>query len=285
MVVDNRSPSHRLAARLRRWAGVSLRRWGGNHGFARAVNEGCRLSRGQWLLLLNPDVNVPPGFVESALALADRLTAEEPRTGIIGFQLRNADGTRQLSCGPFPTLWRTLAGLLRPRSRRKYHLRPARRRCRVAWVTGCCLLVRRDCLRDLGGLDDRFFLYYEDVDLCRRARDRGWEVWYEPALHVVHHHPLHARAVPPVMRLVTRHALLTYASKHWPAWQLWLLAGIVRAEARLRRWWARWRGDPEAAACFAELGTLAADMADGRPGRARRRLRRVVRRAEGRVGA
>jgi GT2 family glycosyltransferase len=280
MVVDNRSPAHRLAPRLRRWPGVSLRRWGCNQGFARAANEGCRLSQGQWVLLLNPDVGVPDGFLEGVLALADRLTTEEPRTGIVGFQLRNRDGTHQGSSGPFPTFGGTLAGLLRQRSRRKYHARPAGRRSPVPWVTGCCLLIRRNCFRDLGGLDARFFLYYEDVDLCRRAQERGWTVVYEPALHVIHHYPLHARPVPPPLRVVTRHALLTYASKHWPAWQFRLLAGIVRGEAHLRRWWAWWRGDSEAASCFAELSTLAADMARGRPGPARQRLRRVVRHME-----
>ena len=70
----------------------------------------------------------------------------------------------------------------------------------MPWVTGCCLLVRRDCWHDLGGFDEDFFLYYEDADLCRRARGRGWSVWYEPGLRVTHFHPLHVRAVPPVHR-------------------------------------------------------------------------------------
>ena len=145
------------------------------------------------------------------------------------------------------------------------------------WVTGCCLLVRRACWEDLGGFDRDFFLYYEDVDLCRRARARGWSVWYEPALRAVHHRPLHTRAVSPPLRLITRHALLTYSRKHWTAWQTRLLATVVRIEAWLRKQWARWTGDAGAAACFAEMGALAADLAGGRPAAARRRLRRVVR--------
>src|SRR5262249_6075969 len=103
VVVDNHSPPHRLMARLRRRPGVSLRRWGRNRGFARAVNEGCRLSRGDWFLLLNPDVTVPEGFAQGVLRLIDDL-AGEPRAGVVGFQLRNGDGTQQLSAGPFPTL-------------------------------------------------------------------------------------------------------------------------------------------------------------------------------------
>jgi hypothetical protein len=140
--------------------------------------------------------------------------------------------------------------------------------------------MRGECLRDMGGLANDYFLYYEDVDLCRRARARGWSVWYEPALQVVHHHPLHDRPVPPRLRVITRHALLTYARRHWPTWQLRLLAGIVRVEARVRKWLAWCQGDSEAAACFGELGGLAAEIAGGKSARARRRLLRLVRQAE-----
>jgi GT2 family glycosyltransferase len=280
VVVDNHSPPHRLAARLRRQPGVSLRRWGRNRGYGRAVNEGCRLSRGDWFLLLNPDVSVPEGFLDGVATLADRLTAEDERAGIVGFHLRNGDGTLQPSAGSFPTLTRTLAGLLRPRARRKYCTRKPRRRCRVSWVTGCCLLVRRECLRQLAGFDEDYFLYYEDVDLCRRAREQGWSVWYEPGLRAVHHHPLHGRPVSAPLRLYTRHALLVYAAKHWPAWQFSLLAGLIRAEAWLRRRWACFRGDRRQAAVFGRLGLIAADLAGGFVRRARRRLDRLVRSEE-----
>jgi GT2 family glycosyltransferase len=280
MIVDNHSPSHGLASRLRRWPGVSLRRWGKNRGFARAVNEGARLSRGHWLLLLNPDVTIPDNFIESVLALADALSAREPRTGIVGFQLLNSDGSPQWSTGPFPSLFGTLARLFVPRARRKYRPVQASGRCQVPWATGCCLLIRQDCLRDLGGLDGDFFLYYEDVDLCRRARDRGWSVWFEPALRVIHHQPLHSREVPAALRLITRHALLSYARKHWLRWQAKVLCGIVRIEARLRRWWSWWQGNEEAAACFDAMGTLASYLAKDRPDAAQRLIRMMVRRAE-----
>jgi GT2 family glycosyltransferase len=278
VVVDNDARPHPLARRLRRLPGVSLRRWGRNRGFARAVNEGCRLGRGEWLLLLNPDMTVAPGFLDGVLARAGRAAAAEPRTGIIGFGLRNSDGSRQLSSGPFPSLASTLAGLALPRSRRKYRSVPGGRPAEVEWVTGCCLLVRRDCLDGLGGLDEDYFLYYEDVDLCRRARARGWAVWYEPTEGAVHHHPLHSRPVPPALRLVTRHSLLTYALKHWPRWQARVLAGVIGLESWARQLRARCRGDGRAAGLFRELRALTADLAGGRPDRARRRLLRVARR-------
>ena len=259
---------------------MSLRRWRRNHGFARAVNEGCRLSRGDWVLLLNPDITLDPGFADAVLAVTERRAAEEPRLGVVGFRLRNADGSPQPSTGPFPTLAGTLLRLLLPRSRRKYDAGPPHVRRAVDWATGCCLLIRRACWQQLGGLDPDYFLYYEDVDLCRRARAAGWAVAYEPTPSAIHHHPLHARAVPPHIRLVTRHALLTYARKHWPAWQTRFLAGVVRVEAWARRASARLKGDAEAAEVFDDLGRVAADLGRGRRDEAWRRLLRVVWRQE-----
>jgi GT2 family glycosyltransferase len=280
VVVDNHSPHHPLARRLRSWSGVALRRWGRNRGFARAVNEAGRLSLGRWILLLNPDVQVPDNFVETVLAQAERLVAEDPQTGVVGFGLLNSDGSRQLSCGPFPTLASSLLRLVLPRRRRKYHARAPRTHCRVPWVTGCCLMVRRDCFEQLGGFDEAFFLYYEDVDFCRRATDRGWSVWYEPAVNVTHHRPLHSRPVPAHLRLITRHALLTYARKHWPSWQFRALAVLVQAAAWLRGGLAVCRGDHPAARVFQTLRALTRDLADGQTRTARRRLDGLVRQRE-----
>ncbi len=283
VVIDNHSPADPAAWRLRRSPSVSLWRSRRNAGFAAGANQGCRLSLGRWLLLLNPDTSVPPDFLDRAIRLADDLTAADPSAGVIGFELRHSDGSRQHSFGPFPTLPGSLARLLLPRPRRKYHAVAPPRRCRVPWLTGCCLLVRRDCYEQLGGFDEDFFLYYEDVDLCRRATERGWSVWYEPSLTVTHHRPLHARAVPAHLRLFTRHASLTYARKHWPGWHAQVLARLVGAAAGLRRRLAAWRGDTDAAEAFAALDAIASDLAADRPDVARRRLGRFVRRREARL--
>jgi N-acetylglucosaminyl-diphospho-decaprenol L-rhamnosyltransferase len=280
VVVDNHSPPHRLLHQLRRRPAVSLRRWGRNRGFSRAVNEGCRLSRGDWFLLLNPDVGITPGFIGSVLGLADQLAATEPDTGIVGFRLHNADGSEQLSSGRFPTLAGTLASLVLARAKRKYQPIPAVERCPVAWVTGCCLLVRGECWRELGGFDEDFFLYYEDVDLCRRAWEQGWSVWYEPQLSVVHNNPLHGRQVPAPLRLVIRHSLLTYAERHWRPWQFRALAGVVRLESWARRVWACCRGKRRDAAVFQELATMTRDLITGNRRGARKRVLRTVHRQE-----
>jgi GT2 family glycosyltransferase len=280
VVIDNHSPADPAVPRLRRWPGVSLWRARRNQGFAAGANRGCRLGRGRWLLLLNPDMSVPADFLDRAVTLADSLAAEDPGAGVVGFGLRHSDGSRQHSFGPYPTLVGSLARLLLPRARRKYHAVAPDHRCRVPWLTGCCLLLRRDCYEQLGGFDEDFFLYYEDVDLCQRAAARGWSVWYEPALTLTHHRPLHARAVPAHLRLFTRHASLTYARKHWPGWHARGLARAVAAAASLRRRLAAWRGDTDAAEAFATLGDVASHLAADRPGDARRHLDQFVHRRE-----
>jgi GT2 family glycosyltransferase len=282
VVVDNHSPFHPVVRKLEKLHGVSIRRFNRNLGFARAVNRGVmdrphrgrpKTRPGDWVLLLNPDVTVEDGFLDDALTVVEKLAASDPATGVVGFRLRNRDGSDQASSGPFPTVGRTLAGLFLPRSRRKCTHRPEPTRQPVDWVTGGCLLVRRDCFRKLGGLDEAFFLYYEDVDFCRRAAGAGWGVWFDPSLEVTHHWPLHARRVPAPLRLMTRHALLTYGKKHWGGWRAGLMNAVVWAEAGLRQAWAAVRGDWDSTRCYAQLRRLVGDVAAGRDAAARRRVR------------
>ena len=96
-------------------------------------------------------------------------------------------------------------------------------------------------LEELGGMDDDFFLYYEEVALCRSARTRGWSVEYDPGVSVVHLRPLQNRPISPKMRVITRHSKLLYFRKHLPPWQFAALKSIVRVEARIRAAWCRVR--------------------------------------------
>jgi GT2 family glycosyltransferase len=275
IIVDNDSPPDAAEARLRRAPGVSLRRFDRNTGFARAANEGCRLAGGNWVLLLNPDTAVPEGFLDQLEALCRTLDVEEPKAGVVGLSLRHADGSDQPSSGPPPSLSRTLLGLLRPRRVRKCRPVLSTDRVAVPWVTGCGMLVRRACWEELGGFDESFFLYYEDADFCRRAWEAGWSVWYEPGLRLTHYTPLHTRPVPPELRLMTRHALLTYAEKYWGRWRRKTLAGVVWLEATLRRTKAFLTRCP--CGLHAELAQLARDWMRGRQLAARWRIRRAAR--------
>lgn len=276
VVVDNHSPGHTAIRHLRRTVGISLRRFGRNRGFARGVNEGVRLSRGSWILLLNPDMSVSKEFLDRVLERADRLETADPRTGIVGFGLRHSDGSRQASCGPIPTLWNTLAGLFVPRSRRKCRLSDSLDSGEVAWATGCCLLIRREVLEQLGGFSEAFFLYYEDVDFCLRARRGGWKVRFDPTVELVHHTPLHRRRVHPAMRLITRHALLTFACAHWRRSASLTLAGVMWVESWVRQFASLFSARLDEARTHASLRRMLVEVVGGRERAIRRRIREAA---------
>lgn len=223
-------------------AGVRLIARDENGGFAVGVNAGWRASRSPWLLLLNPDVVAGDGLLAAVVARVGRF---ESPPGVVGFGLRNPDGTRQPSVGTFPNLARAVWEQLIPRSRRKYQAVWRTRPGPVAWVTGACVLVNAAMLGALGGLDEEFFLYYEEVALCRAALASGWRVEYDPTVEVVHLSPLQNRPVTPRMRVITRHSKLLYFRKHAPRWQFLGLCAVVAAEARVLGAWARARGRAE----------------------------------------
>ena len=240
VVVDNASDGPLPESLATPPPGVKLIQRADNGGFAVGVNAGWRAARGRWILLLNPDVVADAGLLAR---IVDRASDYEagPSTapGIVGFGLRNPDGTRQPSVGTFPTLGRTVWEQLIPRSRRKYQAGWRLKPGPVAWVTGACVLLSAALLDELGGLDEDFFLYYEEVALCRSAVRRGWRVEYDPTVEVVHLRPLQNRPVTPKLRVITRHSKLLYFSKHLPRWQFLGLCGVVAAEGGR---WRRWRG-------------------------------------------
>lgn len=163
-----------------------------NVGFGRACNQGMRLARGRYLFLHNPDLEVRPGSLEALVELADR----EPDAGLIAPRLHYADGRLQESCRTFYTvriflLRRTFLGRLFPSAgaiRRHLMLDWDHESTReIDWAIGAALLARREAVDDVGMMDERFFMYFEDVDWCYRMHQRGWRVFYHPVSRMVHH--------------------------------------------------------------------------------------------------
>lgn len=192
-VVDNASTDPGLAAVREAHPGVRWLANARNEGYARGCNRGLRAADADFTLLLNPDVVVQPGAIDALL----RAAAAHPRAGLLGPQLLNEDGTIQESCRRFYTLGtllmrRTILGRLAPDSRavgrhlmRDFdHLttRP------VDWVIGGCVLVRREAVARVGAMDERFFLYFEDVDWCYRMGQAGYDVLYVAESRFVHRH-------------------------------------------------------------------------------------------------
>lgn len=193
VVVDNASTVGGLEDLQQEFPEVRWLRNTENVGYARGCNQGLAAVAADYHLLLNPDIVVLPGAVDALLGFADR----HPRAGIIGPQLLNEDGTVQDSCRRFYTfrtllLRRTPLGKLFPDSgtvrrhlMRDFDHASARP---VDWVLGGCLLVRREALARCGAMDERFFLYFEDVDWCFRMWQAGFEVVYAPEARFVHRH-------------------------------------------------------------------------------------------------
>lgn len=163
-----------------------------NRGFAAGANQGVKLATGRSILLLNPDAEVGPG---SIAALQDAL-ARLPDAGIVAPRLLDAEGRPVLSAYPFLSpldiAWRHfqirhyLPDLVSGRYRR-LTLDPARvDPVRVDWAQGACWLIRREMLDQVGPLDERFFLYAEEVDLAYRAAQRGWRTYLVPTASVRH---------------------------------------------------------------------------------------------------
>lgn len=264
IVVDNASDGPippRLAAPP---AGVRLSARADNGGFAVGVNTAWRLARGRRLLLLNPDIVAGPDLPGRILERIQQDERQpEGKIGIVGFGLRDPSGRRQPSVGIDPTLFHSLGGLFLPRRRRKYQ---SGSRCpagSVPWVTGACALVDSRLLRELGGMDEDFFLYYEEVALCRAARRLGWRVEYDPRIEVIHLNPLQNRPITPMLRVITRHSKLLYFRKFLPAWEFHALSRIVEAEAVVRGLLARLRRWPVALQSSRTMGEIARRMRRG----------------------
>jgi N-acetylglucosaminyl-diphospho-decaprenol L-rhamnosyltransferase len=270
VVVDNASRGPIPSALLNPPSGLRLVVRSQNEGFAAGVNTGWRLARSPWLLVLNPDVDVASGFLGQVFARIDTHEANPDRApGIIGFGLHNSDGTPQGSVGVFPTLARTIREQFIPRSRRKYQAGWRIRSGPVDWVTGACMLVNSELIAALGGMDEDFFLYHEEVAFSRAARQLHWSVVYDASVTVVHRHPLQNRAISPKMRVITRHSKLLYFLKHLPRWQFLTLVEIVKLEAASQEVWSRLLLRSEEVRAWRVIGDMARRLRSGEGPRGR----------------
>jgi hypothetical protein len=176
-----------------------------NVGFARANNQALKHARGDVLLLLNPDTEPLP----SSLAALVDFCATHQKAGVVGGKLRNADGSVQPSVRQFPTtlvlcLLLTRLARLFPRlsSFQRYLMSgfSYEREATVDQVMGACFAIPRDSFRALGPLDEGYWIWFEEVDYCRRAWRAGYEVWFTPRAEIVHHQATAFRQASPLWR-------------------------------------------------------------------------------------
>jgi N-acetylglucosaminyl-diphospho-decaprenol L-rhamnosyltransferase len=187
VVVDNASSDGTSDAVAHAFPLVRLVRSPTNLGFAGGTNLAARHANGDFLLLLNPDATLCPGALKTLL----RLLHEKPRAAAVGPSLVYADGRHQDSAFRFPGLAQVGLDLFPiPRlsgSRLNGRVRTDNAPVQIDHPLGACMLIRRGAWEDVGPLDEGYFMYVEEVDWCRRARRRGWEIWHQPRAVVRHH--------------------------------------------------------------------------------------------------
>lgn len=221
LVADNASTDGTEAMLAAEFPQVRLLLMGANLGFARASNRALLEARGRYLLLLNPDTVSLGGAIDT---LARHLESHN-KVGVVAPRLLNADLTDQGTARAFPTAAAFVFGRRSPFTRllpanvwsRRYLIgrtRTGDEPFAVDWVSGACLMVRRDVLERVGGLDEAFFMYWEDADWCRRIKQAGYEVFCVPAARVVHHEGGSRKGWPARQVLIFHQSVYRYYRKH-----------------------------------------------------------------------
>jgi len=190
-----------------------------NIGFAAATNQGIRESRGRYVLLLNPDTKATADSLRVLVSFA----ADHPAAGAVGPRLVGKHGEDQVSCSPLPTLVRELWRLFH--LDRFYGLATypfgrgqAENPHSVESIEGACMLLRREALEQTGLLDDRFYIYTEEVDLCRRLLEYGWQIFLVPRAVIVHYGGASTRQVELRMFLELYRSKVQYFRKYQGVW-------------------------------------------------------------------
>jgi len=193
IVVDNSSSDGTVTLVQRDYPWVKLLANDINKGYSRGINQGISAGAGEMILILNPDIIVREGSIDTLIDFME----EHPDAGISGSRLLNQDGSLQYSCRSFYTarallLRRTFLGRLFPRAKAlrehlliDYDHQTVRE---VDWLIGACMMVRRSAIENTGMMDERFFLYFEDVDWCYRMKQNGWKVFYIPDSVMTHYY-------------------------------------------------------------------------------------------------
>jgi len=224
LVIDNASTDGSAEMVRRQFLQTHLIANKENRGFTAANNQGLGRSQGRFLLLLNPDTEI----VGDALLTMLRYMEANPKVGALGPKLVKPDGSIQSSRRRFPTFATALVESTvvqewwqNNRVLRRYYMAdtPDGAIQTVDWVVGACLLVRRQAYEQVGGLDEGYFMYSEELDWCRRIKAAGWEIAYLPTAAVIHHEGKSSEQVVPARHIHFQSSKVRYFRKHHGAFQ------------------------------------------------------------------
>jgi N-acetylglucosaminyl-diphospho-decaprenol L-rhamnosyltransferase len=228
VVVDNGSGDGSVDRVRARYPGLEIVVPGQNLGYGAAANRGVAATDTPTVLVCNPDVEVGSG----TLAALNRALADHPRWALVGPLIRTSTGARYPSARRFPSLvdagGHALLGIFAPdnrftRSYQRHELDTVEDPVEVDWVSGACFLVRRSAFERVGGFDEAYFMYGEEVDLCWRLAQAGWAAGYVPAAQVTHRQGVSTDHHPYRMILEHHRSLLRFASRSSRGWRRALL--------------------------------------------------------------
>jgi len=230
IVVDNNSTDGSPEVVESSFPRVRLIRETENLGYARANNIGIRAARGAFLLFLNTDTVMPEGSLAALLSALE----SRPDAGAVGPALRSRSGY-QVSFGKEVNLFAELLQKFVRNPYFKISLRFSRRARETGWLSGACLLARRRAVEQAGLFDERFFLYFEDIDLCRRMRNLDFRLWFDPRVEVFHKGGAVTSRQKRRSRLEYRRSQLYYYWKHTSRASLFLLICYLKLNFFLLR--------------------------------------------------
>jgi len=247
IVVDNASSDGSVAMIRQDYPWVHLVANDANRGFTQANNQGLALAQGRYLLLLNPDTEVRPDALRTMIHWMD----QHPDVGALGPRVLYPDGSVQPTRRRFPSLATAFleSTFLQEwfpgnRAARRYYVedRSDDEEQRVDWVVGACIMLRAEAAQEVGGLDEDFFMYSEELDYCFRLRKTGWGVAYLPSAEIVHHEGRSSEQVPTARQYHFDTSKVLFYHKHHGAVagevvRLFLLFGyIVQAGIEGGKW-------------------------------------------------
>ncbi|RFA11075.1 hypothetical protein B7R54_03760 [Subtercola boreus] len=243
VLVVNNAATDDLQGVLEPFPNTTLLEPGANLGYGGAINYAAeRLGPStEWILVTNPDVEYSEGSIDELLAVANA----DDRIGVVGPRITNDDGSIYPSARALPSLTVGAGHAVlhtvwpaNPWSKRYLQAdrskTPGSLPLASGWLSGACLLVRRSAFEQIGGFDDRFFMYFEDVDLCERLGDAGWKVLYVPSASVHHAGGTSTRGHSAAMLRAHHRSAYLYLAKRYHQWYYFPVRAAIRVGLAVR---------------------------------------------------
>ncbi|OIO45510.1 MAG: hypothetical protein AUJ28_04120 [Parcubacteria group bacterium CG1_02_37_51] len=231
IVIDNNSSDQTVALIKEKYPTVKLIVNEVNQGFAQANNQGVDQSTGDFLLFLNPDTEL----IDNSLEKAITYLTNHQHLGMLGVNILNSDQTNQISVRKFPSLYSQLITLLKlnnifPSLNQEYFQKDFdyHKTQQVESIIGACMLIKRTVYQAIGRLDNDYFIWFEEVDLCRRLNQKNFPVYYFAETKIIHHGKQSFKQIMTLSRqALFNRSMLIYFKKHQPWWQFMILVILL----------------------------------------------------------